>query len=45
MGVLSEDEYLKKNNYITVSTGTNFVKNEGRSVDLEQKYKQVSQVI
>ncbi|GHV04733.1 hypothetical protein FACS189485_10650 [Spirochaetia bacterium] len=45
MGVLSEDEYLKKNNYITVSTGSNFVKNEGRSVDLEQKYKQVSQVI
>lgn len=44
MGVLSEDEYLEKKGYVSVSVATDFVK-DTRSPELEQIYKQVSEAI
>jgi ABC-type glycerol-3-phosphate transport system substrate-binding protein len=45
MGALSENEYLEKNGHLTVVTGSDFVKDVGRTMDLEQKYNQVSSAI
>jgi multiple sugar transport system substrate-binding protein/putative aldouronate transport system substrate-binding protein len=44
MGAKSEDEYLDKHNQKVVVVASDFVK-ETRSLDLEQKYKQVSTAI
>jgi multiple sugar transport system substrate-binding protein/putative aldouronate transport system substrate-binding protein len=45
MGVLSEDEYLTKNGYRAVVIASDFVKDVGRTMELEQRYTQVSQAI
>jgi multiple sugar transport system substrate-binding protein/putative aldouronate transport system substrate-binding protein len=45
MGVLSEDGYLEKNGYRSVAIASDFVKDVGRTMELEQKYNQVSTAI
>ena len=44
MGVLSEDDYLEKHNYVSVAVATEFVK-ATREPELEQIYRLVSEAI
>jgi multiple sugar transport system substrate-binding protein/putative aldouronate transport system substrate-binding protein len=45
MGALSEDEYLINNGHRTVVVASGFVKDVGRTMELEQRYTQVSTAI